>query len=55
MTGFGMDFDLTTGTSRAWYVPADGIKRLVDNDEPCSQLDRLGADFDRLFGDEEEE
>ena len=34
MRGFGMDFDLKRGTSRAWYAGDDGIKRWADNDQP---------------------
>lgn len=36
LKGFGMEFDLVTGTSRHWYF-SNGEKRWVDTDELCDQ------------------
>lgn len=34
LRGFGVTFDLETGSVRQWYVGADGVKRWADNDAP---------------------
>jgi len=34
--GFGTLIDLVTGRPRRWYMRADGIRRWVSNDQPCT-------------------
>jgi hypothetical protein len=33
LRGFGMTFDVASGTVRNWYIARDGAKRWADNDE----------------------
>lgn len=30
--------DTQRGTTRAWYMKRDGVKRWADNDKPCDEL-----------------
>lgn len=34
--GFGVTFDLRTGTQRRWVIGRDGVKRWSDNDMPVN-------------------
>ena len=34
LRGFGFTFDVERGTTRQWYMGADGIQRWADNDKP---------------------
>lgn len=33
--GFGVEFDIISGTKRQWYMGKDGVRRFVHNDTPC--------------------
>jgi hypothetical protein len=39
LRGFGVMFDVRSGTTRQWYVGADGIKRWMD-DTPVDESPR---------------
>jgi hypothetical protein len=39
LRGFGLMYDTRTGTTRQWYVGADGVKRWMD-DEPVDESPR---------------
>ena len=41
--GFGTTFDLQRGTSRAWVVGIDGVKRWADNGDACEGCRRCGG------------
>lgn len=45
LRGFGTSFDLQHGTSRSWYIDAEGAKRWVDNDELVRGVDRRHNPF----------
>lgn len=33
LRGFGMTFDIASGSVRNWYIDGEGAKRWADNDE----------------------
>lgn len=39
--GFGILFDIETGTSRRWVLGRDGVKRWADNLEPCKDAEAV--------------
>jgi len=41
LRGFGFLLDIQSGQIRRWYVPADGIKRWADNDQPVDETKPL--------------
>lgn len=49
--GFGTVYDLETGTSRQWFMRADGIKRWADTGEQC-ETDVRPEDDPNEFADE---
>ena len=36
--GFGIMVDVKRGTMRRWVMGRDGVKRWLDNNEPCDPL-----------------
>ena len=41
LKGFGMAMDLKRGTTRHWFVGADGVQRWADNNAPCESAESL--------------
>jgi len=39
--GFGISFDIKTGSSRRWVLGRDGVKRWADNLEPCKDAEAV--------------
>jgi hypothetical protein len=41
LRGFGMTFDVASGSVRNWYIDSEGAKRWADNDELVRGLSGL--------------
>jgi hypothetical protein len=44
LRGFGMTFDVQSGSVRNWYIDGEGAKRWADNDELVRGLSGLQDD-----------